>query len=413
MIADKPDVILIAYHFPPSSEIGAARPYRFYKYLKKSGRRCYVVTASAQPPDAPPDVCCVPDATAGLWQTEERKPLSLKAHAERVVRRYFLPGATGVAWSLAAARRCRAIVAEAPARRFVVVSSFPPVGALLAGLWTTFRGRLPWISDFRDPLLNPDSRRFPLADPVTTWLRTVTFRRARGVIANTEPMAAAWRGEFPWAKDKLHVIWNGFDSEDQPAARAIPARPYRLLLHAGTLYAGRTPTLILQSLERLREAEPETRDARLLLVGPVGYRAGLDRDLCDRAAQQGWLDLRVGTVPRNEAQRLAEEADFLLLLQPQSCVQVPGKLFEYLSIGRPIIALVPRRSAVEDILANAGVPYACLYPEEEAGSRDRKLLQVLRLSSRPVRFSPWFETHFNAGHQAGQLASLIDSLFAR
>ena len=44
----KPHVILIAYHFPPGPEIGAVRPYRFYKYLTRMGYRCHVITASAQ-----------------------------------------------------------------------------------------------------------------------------------------------------------------------------------------------------------------------------------------------------------------------------------------------------------------------------------------------------------------------------
>ena len=35
----KPHVILIAYHFPPGPEMGAVRPYRFYKYLTRMGYR--------------------------------------------------------------------------------------------------------------------------------------------------------------------------------------------------------------------------------------------------------------------------------------------------------------------------------------------------------------------------------------
>ncbi len=35
----KPHVILIAYHFPPGPEMGAVRPYRFYKYLERMGYR--------------------------------------------------------------------------------------------------------------------------------------------------------------------------------------------------------------------------------------------------------------------------------------------------------------------------------------------------------------------------------------
>jgi hypothetical protein len=206
------------------------------------------------------------------------------------------------------------------------------------------------------------------------------------------------------------VIWNGFDPEEQPRAREIPARPFRLLTHTGTLYAGRNPNLILESLARLREVAPEARQVRVQLVGPVGYQAGIDRELCERAARENWLDFRPETVPTDEARRLTGEADFLLLLQPQSDIQVPGKLFEHLPIGRPIVAVVPRGSAVEQILARAGVPHACFYPDDEASVADRKLLEILRTSSSPVPFSAWFENHFNAGRQALQLASIVDGI---
>jgi len=413
MPEEKPDVILLAYYFPPHSTIGAARPYRFYKHLKKAGRRCWIVTASEQPPDAPPDVLFVPDQTAELWSSVERKPLSAMAHAERFVRRYLIPAGIGIAWSIAAAQQCRVIMARNPERKFVVVSTFPPIGVHLAGLLLSFRRAIPWIADFRDPLINPDPelRRYLLANRVAVWLQGVTVRRARGLIANTGQMADLWRRDFPWSRPKIHVIWNGFDPDEQPAAREIPARPYRVLAHAGTLYVGRSPIPIMESLERLRGTDPETRDARLLLIGPVENSTRLDRKFCDRATRQGWLDLRDGMAPKDEAQRLIEEADYLLLLQPQSTVQVPGKLFEYLAVGRPIVALVPRHSAVEDILLKAGVPYVCIYPDEEAEARDQKLLRALRLPSTPVRFSEWFEAQFNAQYQARQLASLVDGVF--
>jgi glycosyltransferase involved in cell wall biosynthesis len=413
MLEEKPDVILIAYYFPPDSTIGAARPYRFYKYLKKAGRRCWIVTASQQPSNAPPDVLFVLDKTDELWSSPERKPLSAMAHVERFARRYLVPAGIGIAWSIAAAQQCRAIIARNPGRRFVVVSTFPPVGVHLAGLLLSFRRAAHWIADFRDPLINLDPylRRYLLAHRFAVWLQRFTFRRASGLIANTEQLADLWRGGFSLYRPKIHVIWNGFDPDEQPAPREIPARPYRVLAHAGTLYVGRTPTLIMESLERLRETYPETRDSRLLLVGPVENSARLDQAFCDRAARDGWLDLRDGMAPKDEAQRLIEEADYLLLLQPQSTVQVPGKLFEYLSVGRPIVAVVPRHSAVEYILMKAGVPYVCLYPDDEAEVRDQKLLRALRFPSTPVRFSAWFETQFNAEYQARQLASLVDGVF--
>ena len=46
-------VVLIAYHFPPDNAIGGARPWRFYKYLKRLGYECHVLTAARQIAGAP------------------------------------------------------------------------------------------------------------------------------------------------------------------------------------------------------------------------------------------------------------------------------------------------------------------------------------------------------------------------
>jgi len=410
MHREKADIVLIAYHFPPDEAIGAARPYRFYKYLKEAGYRCHVITASPPPGGAQFDVHFVADQVAPLWESPRKSPLGLMALVELLIRKCFIPGGLGIGWSVKAVACCLAILRQNRGRRFVLLSSYPPVGVLLAALLVSLLARVPWIADFRDPLLTLDAGRFPLANCTSAGLRAITFHRAKAIVANTEPMGDLWRETFPKARPKTHVIWNGFDPEDCPRQREIPTRPYRQLVHAGTLYVGRNANLIIESLARLREVQPETRHIRVLLVGSVGPEAGLDSELYCRAEQEGWLEFSAKAVPRLEARRLTESADYLLLLQPQSALQVPGKLFEYLCIGRPIIALVPKRSAVEYVLSNAGVPSVCIHPDDDPAIRDQKLSEILQLSSTPVLVSAWFHDLFDARHQAAQLASIIEAV---
>ena len=105
---------------------------------------------------------------------------------------------------------------------------------------------------------------------------------------------------------------------------------------------------------------------------------------------------------------MLEEADALLLVQPQSDVQVPGKLFEYICIGRPILALVPRASAIEQILQKSGIPHVCIYGDDTATLADQKLVEFLRLPNAASEASEWFRTNFNAEEQTKKLAEIID-----
>jgi hypothetical protein len=105
-----------------------------------------------------------------------------------------------------------------------------------------------------------------------------------------------------------------------------------------------------------------------------------------------------------------QTSDGLLLIQPHSTLQVPGKLYEYLQIGRPILAFVPRDSSIERILQRSGVPYQCAYSTDPADALDKSVFRFFAFDSTPVRPSEWFESEFNVERHAGKLARLIDSL---
>ena len=408
----KPHVILIAYHFPPAQEIGGFRPFRFYKYLKQMGYVCHVITATEPEEECPADVVYVPDHLRPIWEGWTKQRLSFKAWVELLIRKLMFPGHIGIMWSVEVAAHCRALVHDHPQHRFVLFSTYPPLGVLFGGLIVRLRERIPWIADFRDPI-GVGVGVGPLPRHARFWnhcLESFVFRTARAVVANAEGAAMVWRNRYPDAQGKLHVICNGFDPDDAPTARELPPRKQKVIVHAGALYHGRNPDLFIESLSRLRKrGVTEASSVRILLLGAVDAKAGLDAALYDEAERDGWLELRPA-VPKRESQRLMEEADGLLLVQPQSNIQIPGKLFEYICIGRPILALVPQRSAVEQILEKAGVPYMCIYADDEMEAVDRKLLAFLRLPTAPTPCSPWFRNNFNAEYQAEQLATIIRAI---
>jgi len=148
----------------------------------------------------------------------------------------------------------------------------------------------------------------------------------------------------------------------------------------------------------------------VLLIGPAHSDCIPDPEFIRRARTEGWLDLIDDVVPRNEARKLARTSDGLLLLQPQSATQVPGKLFEYLQIGRPILAFIQPDSPSERLLAQSGVPYRCVYPDSAPEAVDDVVAEFFGISSNPVAACPWFEEHFSADKQACQLDTLISSL---
>jgi len=405
----KPHVLMIAYHFPPAPEVGGLRPFRFRKYLQRMGYRVDVITAAPSQESA--GVIVVPDPLRALWEGESKQKLSFQAYVELLYRKLMFPGHIGFLWARDAAVACHKVIREHPADRFVVFSTYPPMGTLLAGLRIRRREKIPWIADFRDPIsgvaVELMSRNTRFWSRVLEWR---SFRLASAVIANSEAAAKLWQRRYPWAQQKLHAIGNGFDPEDAPGPREIPPRGYKLLVHAGALYHGRNPNAVLESLARLRRrGNTDALATRVLLLGWIDQHAGLNKAVFADAQREGWLELRA-TVPRSEAQHILQEADELLLVQPQSSVQVPGKLFEYICIGRPILALAPKASAIEQILQGSAAAQVCLYVDDPAETIDRKLAEFLRLPSTPTPANDWFRATFNAESQTATLAEIIGKI---
>jgi hypothetical protein len=63
---------------------------------------------------------------------------------------------------------------------------------------------------------------------------------------------------------------------------------------------------------------------------------------CERLArelEQGGIMRRELPVPHDECVRRMMAAEILLILQPASRLQIPGKIYEYVATGRPVVVI--------------------------------------------------------------------------
>jgi glycosyltransferase involved in cell wall biosynthesis len=402
-IATPTTLLLVAYAFPPENVSGAARPFRFYRYLPEFGVAPVVITASAQQRETP-DIVFVRDVPRDFPRR------GWAWHVERVVRRLLLPGELGLTWSRkAAARGCTFVPAHG---RAAVFSTSPPLGAHLAALQIKRALGIPWIADFRDPFHPCAETVVPRAN-IHSILEPWLLREADVVIANTDDLSETWKARYPQFRDKIRVIWNGFDPAEEIAAAFLPPRGFRHLVHVGELYAGRHPGPILDSIERLLDrAALAPGSLRLSLIGPTSEDVIPNPDVLRRLVDRGVVEFVPTLVPQEKARRITREADALLLLQPQSDVQVPAKLFEYVRIGRPVLAFVRRGAPAERILAGSGIAYRAIYPDDSSAAVDAKMLEFLALPGDPAAPSAWFAERFNARRQTQTLSGIIGALDA-
>ena len=197
-------VLLLAFFFPPEMVTGALRPYRFYKYLPEFGVEPWVITGSEQN-GALERVIQAPAPT----RRPNRK--TLLGATEKAMRLWVFPVDDAVMWPLSAARTAERLFKDVPIQ--AIISTFPPVNAHMTAARLHKRFKLPWIADFRDPLAGrPPATGLP--NRVNGFLERRYINDAAAVIAVSDVVRDEWRARYPQHSHKFHVLWNGYDPDE-------------------------------------------------------------------------------------------------------------------------------------------------------------------------------------------------------
>jgi glycosyltransferase involved in cell wall biosynthesis len=325
----------------------------------------------------------------------------------------FLPYNDQLPWVAHAVEAARHLVASQ--RPVAIISTSPPIACHLAAWLCSRRYGLPWIADFRDPLYGNPSRNRSWGWIWDAPVDRLINSKAAAVIANTDAAADMLRIRYPQMSHKIHLIWNGYDPEQTIGPLPLPERSYKLLVHAGSLYGQRHPTILFESLHRLMSSgKLNPTQVKVRLVGEFYQN---DRWLTESKFSElvhlGCVEHTAGAVTADEAVREMAESDYLLLLDLNDRgigLQVPAKIFEYIRIGRPILAFTGRNSPVERILGQSGIRHICLHGDSPAEEIDHQLLSLLAFHTSPLKPSAWFEEQFNATKQSEALAVILDKV---
>jgi hypothetical protein len=130
----------------------------------------------------------------------------------------------------------------------------------------------------------------------------------------------------------------------------------------------------------------------------------------DALRARNCLEFDGKVVPPSVAAHASATADYLLLLdlnESDASLQVPAKIFEYIQIGRPILAFTNPGSPVEKILRGSGIPFRSLSTRASNQEVDRTVLEFLSLPSEPHPPSEWFNTTFDGIRQTARLAEIL------
>jgi len=392
-------ILIVSYLFPPVGGIGVQRALSLAKYLPRCGFDVHVLKASGAggpvyDPDLvrqiPPEVrvhkAFTPEIPFAfrqrLWARlkgkgepapgGEKKPggFSLKTLLRAGVKRLLCPEPE-ILWVPFAVRKARQIITRHKIE-FVLIT-VPPFSALVVG--TLLKREFPslvLVSDFRDEWLSFYLKDFEFQNSDHTRRRAETIEReivesSDLVVAVNRSSRDVIRQRYPLQPEgRFVVVPNGYDPE--AFARFLPRvqQSSRMMVtHVGTVYKTASPRFYLDAVDALPEEIRNHIETRF--VGRIS-----ESELSCMQDRKSKVTL-LGFLPQAEAVKYMEDTDYLLLTMTND-ISVPGKLFEYIATGKPILAVAAPGSEVDQILRETATGIAA--PPDESGAIQGMLVRA-------------------------------------
>lgn len=251
----------------------------------------------------------------------------------------------------------------------VVVTTGPPHSMHLIGVELKKKCKIQWVADFRDPWSDWDLLdKLGVKGVIRAWHRKLE----KSVITTADLVLTASRGieESLLAKAKdiqIAEITNGFDRDDLPTAKLKNQYNKFRMTHLGLLNELRNPHVLWDCLEEICEELPGFQaDLELLLAGMVSESILERLQNSERLRSQlKHLDY----ISHQEVFEYYQDTSILLLLlnsQESEQLIIPGKLFEYLLVEKPVLAIGRKNSEVDEILNYTAVGQVFEADEKEA-----------------------------------------------
>jgi glycosyltransferase involved in cell wall biosynthesis len=248
----------------------------------------------------------------------------------------------------------------------VIWSTYPIATAHSIGATLSRFTGLPWIADFRDPMVEYVKRldkTYPL-DPrlraARLRIEALAVKHATKLVFCTDAAAQIVADRYPQLdRRRLAIISNGYDEdafvEAASAVRSDTTENRTVLLHSGTIYLSedRDPTALFRAIAELAtRGVISTSNFELRLRSPSA-----EAELRRMIANTGCEGLVTIAPALPYTQALAEMmgvAGLLILQGHTSNPAVPAKLYEYMRAGRPIVGLVDAQGETAATLKSIG-----------------------------------------------------------
>jgi glycosyltransferase involved in cell wall biosynthesis len=420
-------VLIITYYWPPSGGAGVQRWLKLSKYLPEFGWQPIIYTPEnpeypaideSLVKDIPEDILVLKQS---IWEpyswyrqflgqkdkkigagfvSEEKEPGLLHILSVWIRGNLFIPDARRF-WIKPSIKYLRKYLAQNQVD--LIVSTGPPHSMHLIALALKKELGIKWVADFRDPWTNID---FYQELMLSDWadrkhkalesevLKTADLTLTIGYTMTEELKALG--------ANRVETVTNGFDEEDFPDTEVRLDQSFTIS-HIGTFSPSRNQENLWKALAELKKENQEFANTfKLRTVGVVDHR------VADSIESNGLTDNweRIPYVSHSELLAFQRSSRVLLVSinnTPNATGILPGKFFEYLASGRPILAIGPKQSDIGTVLVKTDAG-TIVEPDDLDGMKT-EILRLFRESNNG--FEPKNVSSFSRKRIASQLGELL------
>lgn len=292
----------------------------------------------------------------------------------------------------------------------VILASGPPFHNFVAGWHLSRRFNAPLVLDYRDEWTQCPFEFVRLGTADSGW-ELKCLEHAASIVFTTRSFMRQAQIAFPSTDQKKFIhIPNGFEPGDLPPETEVspPATQSNILQLAflGALGPHTPADGFLNTVKELLESEPDWRTR--LCIQFVGQRHRSVEPALSDSSLGDIISLR-DQVSKPSAIRIMHESSALIAFNPPALERyIPGKLFDYIASGRPILVYGEGgevASIVKEL--DAGI----VVPENDVARLHDALMQLVAkgVADTDGKREQWLRHHERAA-LADQLLQHIETL---
>ncbi|MDP4680685.1 MAG: glycosyltransferase family 4 protein [Cyclobacteriaceae bacterium] len=385
-------VLVISYYWPPSGGGGVQRWLKFVKYLPEFGWEPIVFTPE-NPDFSLQDDTLQKDINPNLevikfpiWEpfgvykklfksagktvkqgiVIEKSKLTIGDKLSIWIRaNLFIPDPR-VFWVRPSSKFLESIIKDNNIE--LVITTGPPHSMHLIGKRLKKITGVKWIADFRDPWSDWDvlekMKISSVAHSIHRSLEKKVMKNCDLLLTVSNRLAHSFVEKQ--SASNVKVVNNGVDEDDfistEPSSKDLKFR----IVHMGLLNEIRNPTQLWKVLEELCTEEEGFKDKLEVVLAGMVSDSILDQIKESKQLHESltYLDY----LPHKEVFEQYHSASVLLLLLNQSENAkwiLPGKMYEYMFTGKPILTLGDTESDVRDLLKECDAGEVFYFDDKE------------------------------------------------